>query len=150
KQALANSHIAENEKAEVLIFSKSSLHTFQNQKFTERKLKFHPLNFRTVSYQKNTKTVYFLSRDGLIRFKNGKDSLIRKISTEVLNNGVSNFFFDSDDKIWINTMGNGTYLLDEAGNTVRHFLKGKYITHSLLDKDGNTWISTIGDGLYML
>lgn len=150
KQALANSYIAENEKAEVLIFNKNSLYTFKNQKFTERKLKFNTLNFRTVSYQKSNKTVLFLSETGLVRYKNGKDSLVQNISAEILNNGITNFFSDSENKIWINTMGNGAYLLDKAGNAAKHFLKGKYITHSLLDTDGNTWISTIGDGLYML
>lgn len=150
KQSLANSFLAENANGETLILSKNNFYIYKNQKFIDRKSASYPLNFRTVSYEKKSKTVHFLSSDGLVKLKNGKDTLVQKISPDVINNGVSNFFFDADKNLWINTMGHGAYILDRSGNAIKHLLRGKYITHSLLDIHGNIWIATIGDGLFML
>ncbi|MBC7914131.1 MAG: histidine kinase [Pyrinomonadaceae bacterium] len=150
KQAFTNSFIAENKQSEVLLFNKNNIYKFSKEKFIEQKSSFYPLNFKTVSHDKKTGIIYFLSKSGLIKIQDGKGSLERKIPATILKNGISNFFKDAQKHIWINTMGDGSYVLNGSDESAKHVLRGKYITHSLLDMDGNTWISTIGDGVYML
>ncbi|MEJ6980263.1 two-component regulator propeller domain-containing protein [Pedobacter sp. P351] len=146
-----NSVIAENEEGEILIFNRNDIYKYSNNKFTELKTNHYPLSFKTLQYDKTKKEISFISKSGLIELVKGKGIIKRKIPEEVLQNGISNFFFDRNSNIWINTMGNGAYVLDSSSvkSSLNH-LKGKFITHSLLDINGNIWISTIGNGVYML
>jgi ligand-binding sensor domain-containing protein len=150
-QPLTNSFVAENGHSELLILNKTRFYTFRKGQFQELNSAYYPLTLSAVNFDKQKKSILFISKDGLIEFKNGRSVVTRKLPENILNSGVSNFFIDDDKSIWISTAGNGTYRIgphqDEAG---QHLLKGKYISHSLRDKDGNIWIATIGNGIYML
>ncbi len=148
-QSFTNSVIAENKLSEILIFNRNAIYKYDGKGFTELNVKLYPLSAKTLLYSKTDRKVSFISRSGLVELKNGQAVIEGKIPSHVLQKGISNFFFDKKKNLWINTMGNGTYLLDTFSNT-KNLLKGKYITHSLQDMNGNIWISTIGNGVYML
>lgn len=150
-QSFTNSVVTENKQGEILIFNQHNLYKYNNKQLTEIKTSYYPLSFKTLLYDQSSKEIHFISNSGLVEFSNGQELIKRKIPKEILQNGISNFFFDKNKNIWINTMGNGAYVLDSSASaSPLHLLKGKYITHSLLDMNGNIWISTIGNGVYML
>lgn len=148
-QILTNSFIAENDKGEILIINRNDIYKYKNRTFSKVPSNYHPLSFKTCFYNRKSKKIFFISKAGLIHFDDGKSILKKKIPDEISKNGISNFFFDSNG-IWINTVGNGSYILNASQTAPQHHLPGKYVTHGLVDMDGNGWISTIGNGVYML
>lgn len=151
KQFFTNSFIAENNQGEVLIFNRDVIYRFRDDVFTKLKTEFHPLSFKTVMFERSTNSISFISTEGIVELIDGKSFLKRSIPEEISKSGVSNFFLDKEQSIWINTMGNGAFILGKTSSQpTQHVLRGKYITHSILDKDGNIWLSTIGNGVYML
>lgn len=151
KQFFINSFIAENNKGEVLIFNRNDIYKFKDDSFTELKTDFYPLSFKTFVYERRNNGISFISKSGLVELIDGKSFLKRTIPDEISTSGISNFFLDKEKNLWINTMGNGAFILDNtATKAPQHLLRGKYITHSILDTDGNIWLSTIGNGVYML
>lgn len=147
----ANSYITENQKSEILIFGAKNIYKFNNKDFVELNPKYYPISFKTLLRDKQTKSISFLSKAGLVQIVNDEWILKRRIPNQIIESGISNFFFDEEKNIWINTMGNGVFILDSAtSKPTQQLLKWQYITHSLLDKDGNIWLSTIGNGVYML
>jgi len=151
QQFFTNSFIAENNQGEVLIFNRNDIYKFKNNNFIELKTDFYPLSFKTLIYERPNNSISFISKFGLVELIDGKSFLKRKIPDEISKSGISNFFLDKSKNIWINTMGNGAFILDKTSTKPpQQLLRGKYITHSILDMDGNIWLSTIGNGVYML
>ena len=149
-QSFTNSSIAENDQSEILIFNQNATYKYNNKGFAELKTQLRPLSLKTLLYDKAEKKISFISASGLVELDNDHAVIKRKIPSYILQKGISNFFFDKEDNLWINTMGNGVFILDTSLNVAKNLLKGRYITHSLLDMNGNIWISTIGNGVYML
>ncbi|MFD2163201.1 two-component regulator propeller domain-containing protein [Paradesertivirga mongoliensis] len=151
RQYLTTSFIAENKRSEILILNRSNIYKYNNQNFTRLHSEHYPLSAKACFYDPKTKTLSFISKAGFVE-NNGENWVLkRKVPEEIMRNGISNFFFDNDKNTWINTVGNGVYIVSDSSNTAsQHLLPGKYITHGLLDIDGNIWISTIGNGVYML
>ncbi|MBC8052460.1 MAG: histidine kinase [Sphingobacteriaceae bacterium] len=148
---LANSFVTENEKSEIIILNRNDIYKLTNEGFIRLKSQYYPLSFKTSFINHATKKISFISKAGLVEYHNGMWILKRNIPDEINKNGISNLFFDNDQNTWINTIGNGTYIINSSTKTpVQHLLKGKYITHGFLDADGNIWISTIGNGVFML
>jgi ligand-binding sensor domain-containing protein len=151
KPALTNSFIAEDASSNILILKQNQIVHFRDTSFINFKSDFYPISYKTVFYQKSAKKIFFISKFGLAEIIGGKSNLKRKIPTEIARNVISNFFLDEENNTWINTMGNGTYVLNQSSTKpTQHLLKGRYVTHSLVDMNGNIWISTIGNGVYML
>jgi sensor histidine kinase YesM len=149
--ALTNSFIAEDDALNVLVLKQNQIIRFQDSSFTTFKSAFYPLSYKTVFYQKTARKIFFIAKAGLVEIVGGKMNLTREIPQEVSRNVISNFFLDEENNAWINTMGNGTYVLSQSSDKpTQHLLKGRYITHSFVDMNGNIWISTIGNGVYML
>ncbi len=149
-QSFTNSSIAENDQSEILIFNQNATYKYNNKGFAELKTQLHPLSLKTLLYDRAEKKISFISASGLVELDNDHAVIKRKIPSYILQKGISNFFFDKEDNLWINTMGNGVFILDTSLNVAKNLLKRNYITHSLLDMNGNIWISTIGNGVYML
>ncbi|TKB97816.1 ligand-binding sensor domain-containing protein [Pedobacter cryophilus] len=124
-------------------------HKIKNTEFSIFKQKYYPLDVRSIYYSKQTHTLYFMSKEGLIEMKNGTQRIIIKISATVLNKGISSILVENN-KLWIGLLGNGVKLYDLKNKTFENFLPDKFVSSIIRDSYKNIWISTVDNGVYLL
>jgi ligand-binding sensor domain-containing protein len=142
-------HFFENNEDEVFGINGSTFYQIKNDLFITQKLRYYPIDGRSIHFEKKTRTLYFIGVDGIISMRNGKQKLEKKLPKDLINKGISNLkIFDS--KIWVSFLGNGIKVYDLNKNTEESYLPKKFISSLIRDKEQNIWISTIGDGVYFL
>lgn len=142
-------HFFENTNDEVFGINGSTYYQIENNLFITKKLKYYPIDVRSIYFERKTRILYFISGDGIISMKDGVQKLEKSLSKDIINKGISNLKkFDS--KIWVSFLGNGIKVYDLKKNTEESYLPKKFISSLIRDKDENIWISTIGDGVYFL
>ncbi len=74
-------------------------------------------------------------------------------STSISGNFIYSLFVDSDDELWIGTIGSGLNKYDRKTNSFKRIKQSKLNNEGLNisaiteDKSGNIWIGTIGEGV---
>lgn len=121
----------------------------KNNAFKEVKQKYYPINTKSIYYQKETHTLYFVSKEGLIEMKNGVQKIKFKISLKNLNRGLESILVENN-KVWFGFLGNGVKLYNLQKKTVQNFLSDKYVSSIFKDSDQHIWITTIDNGVYFL
>lgn len=149
KYLMTEIYFFENEEDELFGINGSTFYQIKNNLFITQKLKYYPIDVRSIHFEKRTKTLYFISGEGIISMKNGKQKLEKQLPKDLINKGISNLkIFNS--KIWLSFLGNGIRVYDLKDHTEESYLSKKFISSLIKDKEENIWISTIGDGVYFL
>ncbi|MGB4773605.1 MAG: two-component regulator propeller domain-containing protein [Daejeonella sp.] len=148
KEDIANSFIMQDSKQRIWIVNKK-IYSIKNNKFIPLPHHF-PASIKACKYNRETNTLLFVTKEGLMEIKEHGVEVIRKIPAHVIKTGLRYFFIDRNENLWATTLGNGIYLFRKGQSTPENYLYGKFITHAMEDEDGNIWISTIGDGVFML
>lgn len=142
-------HFFENDDDEIFGINGSTYYQIKDSLFIIQKLKYYPIDARSVHFEDRSKTLYFISSAGIISMKNGKQKLLKKLPKDLINKGISNLKIFGT-KIWVTFLGDGIKVYDLVKNTEDSYLPKKFISSIIRDKEQNIWISTIGDGVYFL
>lgn len=148
-QNLANSFIVEDGSGNIWMLTKGSFYQVKEDRLIQTASPYYPVSHKAFINDTATHKTLFISKQGLVEFKNGKTKLIQSIDASIVQQGIGHFSLDKDGSLWLSTLGSGIYRF-HRNNEPENFLPGRYITHSIKDKTGNIWVSTIGDGVYML
>lgn len=143
-----NAVVAETPQKEVIAFSERSLFKLVKTGFERVAIEDYPLSPKSIFYDKNKKTVFFLSPGGLMQYDGYQLKKMGNIRQQI-SSAVSGLLLESN-KIWVGTMGLGLRLHHPPARNVEEHLKNLNISHLLKDRQGNIWISTIGSGIYLL
>ncbi|MBI3519888.1 MAG: histidine kinase [Bacteroidetes bacterium] len=115
----------------------SALTNYRVVKFNGRNPAFNPKCFN----QFNGK-IYFSNDNQIIKIKDEKASYIS------LNTYILNFSIDTKGHLWVGTLNDGLYEIDEKDSIINHYLNYKTINHVLIDSQNGLWLSTDGEGIY--
>lgn len=139
----------EDDYKQLYALNKSKLYKIKDSKFKVVPLKNKPISPKYIKYDKSSGIVYIINNNGLFKFQNGNETLIRKIPFDIVEKGISSFFID-DQYIWLTILGNGIKKIELKTGQEQSFLENKYVSSIIKDVNRNIWISTLDNGLYLL
>jgi hypothetical protein len=87
--------------------------------------------------------LYFSFYYNLIKVKENKTVKIIPINAYILN-----YVIDKNGHLWVATLNNGLYELNQNDSIVGHYFTTKTINHLLIDTQNGLWFSTDGNGLF--
>lgn len=107
-------------------------------------LKVEGSNLFVPSFFKRIKNEIYFSFDGnIFKIKNG--ITLKKIA---INSVILNYVKDRNNHLWVGTLNNGLYELDENDSIINHYLKNKTINHVLIDSNEGLWATTSESGIF--
>lgn len=146
---IANSFVFEDEQNRILAANGKSFYYLHENTISKAPSQFLPASFKSYQYDKRTKKLLFLSREGLIEFANGRFRMLRKIPENISSQDMGAFLIHKND-IWVSLATSGLYVIKPDGKTSANYLPNNIISSMMPDHDGNVWVTTLGDGLIIL
>ncbi|WP_069659408.1 ligand-binding sensor domain-containing protein [Arcticibacter eurypsychrophilus] len=146
--SFVNAFLFETLQHQVAALSEHFLFFYKNNKFIKTPLRDYPLSSKSITHEKTTNEVYFLSATLLLKLR-GKEAIPLAKIKGLKGLDVGSFLLDKKE-MWIGTMGKGLYHYKSFDKQPEHYLNNYTVSHILRDKQGNTWFSTIGNGIFML
>ncbi len=148
KMDIANSFIFEDEQNYIWASNIKGFYQLKENTFKKVSTPFIAVSHKSHLYDKQTKKLRFLAREGLIQFANGRFKIERTIPVEP--NYNAGHFVIKDKDLWISLANDGLLVVKPDGKSVHHYLKKQIISNLQLDREGNIWVTTLGDGLIIL
>ncbi|WP_240755147.1 two-component regulator propeller domain-containing protein [Pedobacter sp. SYP-B3415] len=145
KSQLINAILHEDQEGRIWAISNAHASLLNGRSFKTVSAGRLPLSFKTAVNMQD-RTMLFIDRKGLNRWKNGMVLPSMPIDSSLLTANPGYFFYSLNSSLWISSQKG---VLNLKNGVVRTFLPGTPVTQTIEDRNGNMWFTT-PNGLYML
>ncbi len=130
--------------------SEDHFYIINKEQLAEQSMPYYPVNTNAIYFAQNSKTLYFIAKEGLVSMINGRQKLIKPLLPKYTNNNLSAFTIDKSNRAWLSIFGEGLFSFAQFTEKPNIYLKEEFISFLKQDNDKNLWVGTLTNGLFQL
>lgn len=149
---IGHSAIYEDARGQVYVVCNTGFYKFNNGRLRPARFRYFPQQVKAF-YSPGPHQLYFVAPEGLVLMQDTIQQLIIPRHQLPLSSRADFLFIDSYQRLWIQTLGAGVYMLENLKNPragFKLYLKDVYISSISEDKEANVWFCTNGQGIFLL
>jgi signal transduction histidine kinase/ligand-binding sensor domain-containing protein len=149
---IGHSTIFEDTRGQVYVVCNTGFYKFDSGRLRPTRFRYFPLQVKAY-YSPRPHELYFVAREGLVFMQDTVQQLVIPHHQLPLSSQADLLFIDSYQRLWIQSLGTGVYVLENFRNPragFKLYLKDVYISSISEDKETNLWFCTTGEGIFML